>query len=174
MQKILIVDDDPGVLEELSEYFADDYEITTASSAKEAIKRLEGVDLAVVDMYMETKESGIEVLKAAKEMAPCLQCIVLTAHGKVPNAVEALKAGAYDYVEKQTKNAYEVLAHKMKQALEYRESMLYAVDRGIEIAATTLSGVLTQIQDCVALLNSVANDRARLLRNLGLEDESEE
>jgi len=177
MQRILIVDDEPSVLEALSEYFADDYEITTASSAKEAIEHLEGVDLAIVDMFMETNESGMEVLKAAKKAYPFLQCIVLTAYGAVPNAVEAMKLGAYDYVEKQTDNVYEVLAHRVKQALKYRDSMRYAdneINQGIRTAANTLSGVLTQIQNCVALLNSVANARTRLLRNLGLEDESKE
>jgi len=119
MPRILIVDDEPKVLRELSDYLrnVNGYEIITATSAKEAIECLEGVDLAIVDMYMETKESGLEVLRAAKKVEPGLKCIVLTAHGGVSNAVEALKAGACDYVEKQTSNVYPVLVQKMKQAL---------------------------------------------------------
>jgi len=128
MRRILIVDDEQEVLRELSEYLRniDGYEITTATSAKEAIEHLEGVDLAIVDMFMETEDSGIEVLKAAKQVAPWLQCIVLTAYGSVPDAVEAMESDAYDYIEKQTPYVYEILGHKVRRALEYREIMLYA------------------------------------------------
>jgi len=123
MRRILIVDDEDGVLEELSDYFAKDYEIVTAKSAAEAIELLEGLDLAIIDMFMETEESGIEVLKAAKKMMPLLQCIILTAYGTASNAVKAMKEGAYDYVEKQTPDIYEALDYKIKRALEYRDSI---------------------------------------------------
>ena len=53
MRRILIVDDENGVLEELSDYFANDYEIVTARSSAEAINLFEGVDIAIIDMYME-------------------------------------------------------------------------------------------------------------------------
>jgi signal transduction histidine kinase len=123
MRKILIVDDEDGVLEELSDYFAKDYEIVTAKSATEAIRLLEGLDLAIIDMFMETEESGIEVLKAAKKMMPLLQCIILTAYGTASNAVKAMKEGAYDYVEKQTPDIYEALDYKIKRALEHRDNI---------------------------------------------------
>ena len=123
MHKILIVDDEKGVLEELSDYLIKDYEIITAGTSTKAIELLEGVDLAIVDMFMETEESGIEVLKAAKKLTPSLQCIVLTAYGTPSNAVRVMKEGAYDYVEKQTPDVYESLAHRIKLALEYKDSM---------------------------------------------------
>jgi PAS domain S-box-containing protein len=125
MRRILIVDDENGILEELSDYLSNGYEIVTARSASEAIKLLEagGIELAIIDMYMETEESGIEVLKSAKKTAPLLQCIILTAYGTPSNVVAAMRAGAYDYVEKQSPDIYETLAHRIKKALEYRDSI---------------------------------------------------
>lgn len=125
MRRIMIVDDENGILEELSDYLSNDYEIVTARSASEAIKFLEvgGIELAVIDMYMESEESGIEVLKAAKKTATLPQCIILTAYGTPSNVVEAMRAGAYDYVEKQSPDIYETLTHRIKKALEYRDSM---------------------------------------------------
>ena len=125
MRRILIVDDENGILEELSDYLSNDYEIVTARSASEAIELLHagGIELAIIDMYMETEESGIEVLKSAKKTAPLLQCIILTAYGTPSNVVEAMRAGAYDYVEKQSPDIYETLAHRIKKALEHRDSI---------------------------------------------------
>lgn len=175
MRKILIVDDDPNVLVELSEYFVDDYEITTASSAKEAIERLEGVHLALVDMYMETEESGIEVLKAAKQMDPLLQCIVLTAYGGVSNVVEAMKVGAYDYVEKQTENVYEVLAHRVKRALEYRESISRRLEATMVVDICEHTSTMVKVGESVlgAMLRTFSSivqeesKKCKFLKNTG-------
>jgi len=125
MGKILIVDDELGILEELSDYLANSYKIVTANSSSEAIKILESeeIDVAIIDMYMESEESGIDVLKAAKQISPLIQCIILTAYGTASNVVSAMRAGAYDYVEKQSPDIYENLVHRINKALEYRDSL---------------------------------------------------
>jgi ActR/RegA family two-component response regulator len=125
MQTVLVVDDEPSALEELAGYLRarDSYEIITAHSAKEAIGRLNGVDLAVVDMHMETQESGIDVVRAAQKVRPPVKCIVYATSGSVPNAVKAMQAGAYDYVEMQSLNMYAVLDDKVKQALGVSEEI---------------------------------------------------
>ncbi len=125
MRKILIVDDEIGILEELSDYLSNDYKVLTANSSSKAIKILnsEEFDVAIIDMYMESEESGIEVLKAAKQISPLLQCIILTAYGTASNVVSAMRAGAYDYVEKQSPDIYENLVHRINKALEYRDSL---------------------------------------------------
>jgi DNA-binding NarL/FixJ family response regulator len=126
MSKLLIVDDQPSALEEIAEYLRirASYEIVKARSAKEAIGLLAEADLALVDMFMETPESGIDVVREAQRVNPALKCIVYTAHsGNVPNAVKAMQAGAYDYVEKQSSNVYEVLNNKVKQALGVSEEI---------------------------------------------------
>lgn len=125
MQRILIVDDEIGILEELSDYLSNDYEVVTANSSSKAIEILqsEEFDVAIIDMYMESEQSGIEVLEVAKKVSPLLQCIILTAYGTASNVVDAMRAGAYDYVEKQSPDIYENLVHRINKALEYRESL---------------------------------------------------
>jgi signal transduction histidine kinase len=159
MRRILIVDDENGVLEELSDYFVNDYEIVTARSSAEAIKLFEGVDIAIIDMYMETERSGIDVLKAAKKAIPFIQCIILTAYGTTSNAVEAMKAGAYDYVEKQAPNIYEALSHKMIRALEHKDS-LEALRRSEEKYNELQQKIVQQerLRDMGQLASGVAHD----------------
>ncbi|MGB9597318.1 MAG: PAS domain S-box protein, partial [Candidatus Poribacteria bacterium] len=125
MQRILIVDDEIGILEELSDYLSNSYEIVTANSSSKALKILqsEEFDVAVIDMYIESEESGIEILKVAKQISPLLQCIILTAYGTASNVVDAMRAGAYDYVEKQSPDIYENLVHRINKAIEYRNSL---------------------------------------------------
>jgi|SRR6185437_8208610 len=102
MPTILVVDDEPKMqrLLELQLQQAG-YRVTTAGDAETALLRLRElpVDLAVTDLRLPGMD-GLELLHAAKREHPALPVVVMTAHGSVETAVEAMKSGASDYVLK--------------------------------------------------------------------------
>ena len=102
METILIVDDEKNYLLVLSAVLEDDgYEVLTALNGSEAleIQKRSDLDLIVTDMKMPGM-SGIELLENIKAIDPDLPVIMMTAHGTVDKAVEAMQKGAYSYILK--------------------------------------------------------------------------
>jgi two-component system response regulator AtoC len=100
MAKVLLVDDEPGVLFTLTEVLEErGDEIVTASSGQAALELLDGVEAVVTDLAMPGM-GGLELLRALRERDAALPVIVLTAHGSERAAVSAMKAGAHDYLRK--------------------------------------------------------------------------
>lgn len=102
MDTILIIDDEKGLLEVLNVVFRKEgYEVKTATSGAEGLDILnsKSVDLVITDIRMPHM-SGMEILRYVKENQPEVPVIVITAYGSIQQAVEALKAGALDYIVK--------------------------------------------------------------------------
>lgn len=101
MEKILVVDDEPAVVQSIRMLLKDGYEIVSASTADEAIDlfKRETPDLILLDIIMPGT-SGLDALKVIRERDPNLPIIVLTATRMVKPAVEAMKMGATDYITK--------------------------------------------------------------------------
>ena len=100
--KVLIVEDDQSTRKGLEESIRDlGGEPRSVGTAKEALKSLEGFDprILIVDIHLPDGD-GIEVLKAAREQDPDREGIVITGQGSIDNAIEALRAGAFDYLMK--------------------------------------------------------------------------
>jgi serine/threonine-protein kinase len=100
---ILVVDDEPGIREFLVETLATDgHHLAQASSGDAAVKRLseEPFDLLITDLRMPGKLDGMDVVREARRTHPETRVIVLTAHGSVATAVDAMKIGAVDFLEK--------------------------------------------------------------------------
>jgi len=100
--RVLVVDDDQAIREALSrtlEKFG--YEVVLAEDGQAGLDRLrEGeIHILLADLQMP-KLSGQGLLKAAKTIAPDIEVIVITGHGTVEDAVEAMKEGAYDFITK--------------------------------------------------------------------------
>ncbi|HYA29847.1 MAG TPA: sigma-54 dependent transcriptional regulator [Acidobacteriota bacterium] len=98
--KILITDDEPSNRKILAqELVHKGFAIDTASSGKEALAIIESAppDLVILD-YMMPDQSGLEVLKALRNRGNDTPVIMITAYGSVERAVEAMKAGAYDFI----------------------------------------------------------------------------
>src|SRR5262249_10826883 len=99
---VLIVDDEPQMLIAMNETLKrDDLSIATASSGVEAIARLKDTQfrLIITDLRMPAV-TGIDLLREVKASSPRTQVVLVTAHGTVTNAVEAMKLGAFDYLLK--------------------------------------------------------------------------
>lgn len=101
MKKILVVDDEPAIVQSIRMLLKDNYEIVFASAADEAIDlfKQEQPDLILLDIIMPGT-SGLEVMKIIREQDPNIPIVILTATKMVKPAVEAMKMGATDYITK--------------------------------------------------------------------------
>jgi len=102
METILIVDDEKNYLTILSAVLEDEgFEVMTAPGGREALEvhKTSDLDLIVTDMKMPAMD-GIELLENIKSVDPDLPIIMMTAHGTVDKAVEAMQKGAYSYILK--------------------------------------------------------------------------
>ncbi|MFA5516028.1 MAG: sigma-54 dependent transcriptional regulator [Desulfuromonadales bacterium] len=102
MEKILIVDDEIFIRENLERILTGDaYQLISTDSGEEAVRLLgeEEIDLVLLDLNLGGR-NGLDVLRELKELDPDLLVIIITGYGTVESAVEALKMGAYDYIKK--------------------------------------------------------------------------
>jgi DNA-binding NtrC family response regulator len=99
---ILIVEDDTNVRESLLSVLASkDYAVEAVSNGEQALRVIEQKDYDVLLLDLQLpKVSGMEVLANARKLSPDTSIVILTAHGSIENAVEAMKLGADDYLEK--------------------------------------------------------------------------
>ena len=102
MARILVVDDDEGVRTFLAEALeADGHDVQQASDGAAAIRRLEAESfhVLVTDLRMPVMD-GMALVRRARAEQPELEIVVLTAHGTIETAIEAMKLGAFDYLQK--------------------------------------------------------------------------
>ena len=100
---ILVVDDDPVIRRLLQQRLVkENYEVLVASDGYKAEATLHErhVDVVLTDLMMPGDIGGIEVLEIAKKISSAIDVILITAHSSVDTAVEAMKKGASDYLEK--------------------------------------------------------------------------
>jgi CheY-like chemotaxis protein len=100
-RSILVADDEKIIRDSLKDWFQDGYNVTTAETGEEAIELIKkhDFDVLILDVRL-TGKSGLEVLKEVKEIKPQIKSIIITAYPSVELAVEAMKAGATDYIVK--------------------------------------------------------------------------
>ncbi len=131
MQSTCVIDDEEAVRSAVKRRLErEGYFVDTAESQAVGIAAIRShnpaYDVVVTDMVMESSDSGLEVLQAALATDVFTEVIVLTAYGNVANAVECMKRGAFDYVEKNIPgvDVFELLNLKLTQALERRKVSL--------------------------------------------------
>ncbi|MFO7785825.1 MAG: sigma-54-dependent transcriptional regulator [Thermodesulfobacteriota bacterium] len=119
--KILVADDDPKILQRLQEVLTrEGYVVDIAKNGQIANDMLDQdyYDVALIDLNMP-KIDGMTLLKTLVEVHPDTVGIILTGHGTIRNAVEAMKVGAADYLAKPVK--MEELLLVVQRALEFRD-----------------------------------------------------
>jgi len=122
MISILVVDDEEGIREYLADALDDEGRtIVQAADGIEALEHLakQSFGVMVTDLRMPGALDGIDLLRKARAESPEMEVIVLTAHGSVDNAVEAMKLGAFDYLQKPVGSPAE-LRMVVARALERR------------------------------------------------------
>lgn len=102
MADILIIDDEKAIRKTLTEILSfEGYKIEEAADGEEGLKKFreKNYDLVLCDIKMP-KLDGIEFLQKAGELNPDVPIIMISGHGNIETAVEAVKKGAYDYISK--------------------------------------------------------------------------
>ena len=102
MNKILIIDDEVQIRSLLARMLElEGYEVCQAGDCKTAIKQLEiqSPDIALCDVFLPDG-NGVDLVLNIKKIAPNVEVILLTAHGNIPDGVQAIKNGAFDYITK--------------------------------------------------------------------------
>ncbi len=101
--RILVVDDDPETCQLLRELIAaPDRDVTEATSAGDAMRALlaQPFDLVISDINLNARETGLDVLKAARDRTPATQVVLISGFGTLDTAIQAVRAGAFDYISK--------------------------------------------------------------------------
>ena len=120
MSRILLVDDEPSILNVLTALLRKQgYDVVPAGNGEAAIGliRTEKFDLVLSDIRMEPV-NGLQVLEAVRQDSPGTAVILLTGYGSIRTAVEAMKGGAFDYITKPFK--VDELLLIVQRALEYQ------------------------------------------------------
>ncbi|MCA1634420.1 MAG: response regulator, partial [Acidobacteria bacterium] len=99
--RILIADDEPGIRDLLHQALCETYDCTEVCSAEEALARLrvEKFDLILSDITMEGI-SGLEMVPLARACAPDTVVVMISGEQTIDNAIQAIRAGAFDYITK--------------------------------------------------------------------------
>lgn len=162
--RILLVDDEEAILQTMRSILeTEGYAVETASGGREAIELFRNApcDVALCDVKMQGMD-GIELLVALREITPELPVIMISGHGTIDTAVEALKKGAYDYIQKPLD--LNRLLVSLRNALE-RSSLVEETQRLRQRVQQDfeLVGESEVIQDVRAMMRRVAATHARVL-----------
>ncbi|MCA9514331.1 MAG: sigma-54-dependent Fis family transcriptional regulator, partial [Myxococcales bacterium] len=132
MARILIADDEEGIREFLGEVLTDEgHDVTLVGDGQAALDALgrAAFHLLMTDLKMP-RVDGMTLLRKAREEHPEMEVIVLSAHGTVEGAVEAMKRGAFDYLQKPLEGPAE-LRLLVERALERRGLKDLAAGRAV-------------------------------------------
>lgn len=157
MNKILIVDDEPGIIESLTLVLSDSYEIDSCTDGFSALKKIASneYDLILLDIKMP-KMDGLEVLEKAKEINSELMVIMISGHGTIETAIESTRRGAFDFLEKPFDISNLLL--KINNALELKKSKdeIRRIKNEL-LESIELVGQSSQIADIKDKINKFAN-----------------
>ncbi len=166
MKRVLLAEDEPTLRQGIAAAFRDrGWHVAEAADGKAALDALERelFDVVVTD-YKMPEASGLEILKRAKMIHEDTQVLVMTAYGTVESAVEAMKAGALDYILKPFE--LEELELKVERALQHRRmlSRLHAYDREVVIPKfERIVGESPQMKAIFKTIEKVARSNATVL-----------
>jgi two-component system, NtrC family, response regulator AtoC len=167
LPRILIIDDDKSLLESYTVLLEDEFQVSTAESGESGLELLrhEDVHLILLDVRLPDI-SGIEVLRRIKALDENVDVIMITAVKDVRVAVEAIKLGAYDYLEKPFE-IDEILA-LLRRTLEHQtllREVLYLRDLRAEVDRYFVVGRSPKMRQIYDLITRVADTNATVLIN---------
>lgn len=164
---VLVADDEKNIREGLGEALGlEGYDVALAADGEEALRAVEEgrVDLIVTDLKMP-KVSGNEVLKKVAGSYPGLPVIVLTGHGTIEDAVDAMRVGAFDFITKPVNLDH--LSLLVRRALESRELERRNVELLKEIESqrrtSAIIGKSAEMKRIFEILHRVAPTKASVL-----------
>lgn len=162
--KILVVDDEPGMRKILHNYLTrEGYEVTVAASGDEALEKLgqEHFELVVTDLVMQGGD-GYVVMEYIERECPCTAVIVITAYGSTDSAVEALRRGAVDYVQKPFE--IDLMALTVKRALEQKRLSRQVAYRARQLAVLAeITQAINAELDIQEVYKTLAHEAGRVV-----------
>jgi two-component system response regulator AtoC len=164
---ILLVDDEKSIRDTLRILFEDaGYDVYLADNGYDAIAKLEShlIDVVVTDLRMPIM-NGIELMHQALKVDRNLQVILITAYADIKSAVDAMKAGAFDYVQKSF-SSEEILvvvekAIEKRKLIEENTRLRKQIDETMK--HTGIIGKSPKIQAIFTLVDRIANSKATVL-----------
>jgi len=166
MARILVADDEPGLREFIVDSLElDDHTVIPAKDGREAAKLLDerGFDLVLTDLKMPGLD-GMSILRKVRAEQPEVEVIMMTAHGTVDNAVEAMKLGAFEYLQKPISGPDE-LRLLVGRALERRglRDRVDGAERHTELSGPPLTYGDPAMRPVVEAIEKVARTSATVL-----------
>jgi len=164
---IHVIDDEPIILEVLDQLLTSEgYEVESSSSGEEALQKYETrtFDLVLLDLMMPGM-SGLDVLRALQRIHPEALVIIITAYASVESAIEAMKIGAFDYVQKPFK--HEELLLTIARALEHKslrdENMRLRSELDRKFSFSNIIGRSRAMEKVFELIRAAAPTRSTIL-----------
>jgi two-component system response regulator PilR (NtrC family) len=165
--RILIVEDENSMREVLSMLLeGEGYRVTTAEDGTEGLTRVDGdiFDLIITDIKMPGA-SGFDILKRAQDVSPETLVIMITAFGTVESGIEAMKQGAFDYINKPFK--IDEIRLIVRNAME-RQQLKSEVSRLREKVKTSFEveniiGKSAKMQQLLGVIQKVAQNNSNVL-----------
>ena len=160
MSKILIIDDEVQIRTLLTRMMElEGYDVCQAGDCRAALKQLElqNPDVVLCDVFLPDG-NGVDLVLAIKKAAPNVEVILLTAHGNIPDGVQAIKNGAFDYITKGDDNnkiipliSCAVEKARMNVRLEKLEKKV-----GLTYSFDSILGESKVLKDAVSLAQKVS------------------
>ena len=164
MKKILVIDDEKPIRNTLSEILEyEDHEVELAEDGVEGIEKAkeEKFDIILCDIKMP-KLDGVEVIEKLMEICPEVPVIMISGHGTVETAVETLKKGAYDFIEKPLD--LNRLLVSIRNAIERKDLMIETQKLKRKVSKTyEMVGESEAIRKVKEMIDRVAPTDARVL-----------
>lgn len=162
MARLLVVDDDQDIRLTLADILSHEYVIETAADGNEAQRILTETDfdLVLCDVRMPGKD-GLELLRWAKQTKPETEFVMLSGHGNLQMAVQAVRMGAFDFLEKPPDLARIEIA--LRNALERRRLLQENRQLSRKFFVREILGQSEAIQEVRAMINKIAPTESRVL-----------
>jgi two-component system, NtrC family, response regulator AtoC len=169
MAKVLIVDDEITMVQMVTELLrAEGHEVFPFNNFNSAIEGIESIqpELVISDLYLDkTRAHGLEILQKARSQHPPAIVIIVTGFGSIQTALEAMKKGAYDYLEKPFK--LEELRLTVQRALNYNdaisENFFLKKQLGKKFQINQIIGTSPKINAVLRMIERVADTDSTIL-----------
>src|SRR5580765_6813669 len=142
------------------------YSCAEAESAEVALSRIEqeSPDLILTDLKLPT-QSGVELLRQAKSLFPRTEVAIMTGHGSIESAVDAMKLGAYDYIEKPFRvEKMRLLLQRMAEKVRLVTDNEFLRERvSTEANLDGIIGTSANIQDVLRMVSRLKDTRTPVL-----------
>ena len=167
MKKILIIDDEEKLRTLLTRIISlEGFEVVQAGDCKTAFKKLEQTDIDVVLCDVKLPDgNGIELSTKIKDKFPLVEIILLTAYGNIPDGVQAIKNGAFDYITKGDDNNKIIpLLHRATEKVDLAKRVQQLEKQlGNKHSFDNITGKSKAIQQAIDLAKKVAQTNTTVL-----------